>query len=136
MTTQRKKIYLVTFIIVLVASFVFYRIAITDQPPDEFLIHGAKVVNSQSPRMVDENIRGDGAIALPNNTFQYNFSILNIQKGVTPGIENYKKTLEASLKYKSQTNPALIEWAERGTTIIYNYNDKDGNFLFKITISP
>ena len=106
-------------------------------PPsfDKALAQAASTINETCPFMVDHDTRLDNVLALPNNTLQYNYTLVNWVKDSidVKGFEEYMQPLMAS---NIQTNPDMKLYRENKTTMAYNYKDKDGVYVTKITIAP
>ncbi|MBF0647375.1 hypothetical protein IR083_00890 [Dysgonomonas sp. GY75] len=60
------------------------------------MMEAAGELNKSCPVMVDEETRFDNAIAMPNKTFQYNYTLLNFEKESTDTIL-VKNALEPSI---------------------------------------
>lgn len=85
--------------------------------------------------MVDEFTRLDNSIALPCNIFQYNFTLVNtIKSEVIP--DTVKKYLEPSIISNIRTNPDLKFFRDNKTTMVYFYKDKNGEFVYKLSVTP
>lgn len=102
---------------------------------DKVMMQAASELNKTCPVMIDRETRLDNAIALPENKFQYNYTLVNlvkdsinideIQTAITPGIVNTVKT-----------NPEMKDFRENKVTVQYSYKDKNGVFLFQIDVTP
>ena len=95
----------------------------------------ASEVNKTCPMMVDAYTRLDNAIALPDNTFQYNYTLVNTEKSEV-NFDLVKKNIEPSIINNVKTNPEMKTLRENKTTFIYYYKDKNGVFVSKITVTP
>ena len=53
------------------------------KPPtfDKQMMKTASEINKSCPIMVDAETRLDNTVALPNKTIQYNYTLVNIEKG-------------------------------------------------------
>ncbi len=85
--------------------------------------------------MVDKETRLDNAIALPNNIFQYNYTLINIDKSQIDEA-TVKNAMTPGLINNVKTNPELRLYREHKTTLAYNYRDKNGSFILKISVTP
>lgn len=85
--------------------------------------------------MLDNATRLDNSIALPNNTFQYNYTILNVIKDSLK-IEDLKNYLEPRIVNTVKIEPQMKIIRDNKTTINYSYKDKAGVFLFTISVKP
>ena len=85
--------------------------------------------------MIDSETRLDNAISLPNNVFQYNYTLINMLKK-NIDIKSIKNQLEPSVINFVKTNPDMEIQRNNKTTINYYYKDKSGVYLFTISVSP
>ena len=99
------------------------------------LVAVANELNKSCPMMVDSITRLDNAAALPNNVFQYNYTLISVRKAdLNP--EELRMKLEPGMTNTIRTNPQLKYFRDRKVTMAYNYNDKDGVFVLNIPITP
>lgn len=108
---------------------------ITKPEVDYALIEVSDKFNNQCPIMLDSQIRIDSTIALPENVFQYNSTLINIEKSQID-INGLKKQLEPKIIHITKTNPSFKGFQEYKTTIKYYFKDKTGDSLFSIIITP
>jgi hypothetical protein len=85
--------------------------------------------------MVDAETRLDNAVSLPKKVFQYNYTLVNVEKE-TANTEEMQKFLEPNIVNLVKTNPQMKPMRDLKTTINYYYKDKDGTFLFLISLTP
>ena len=85
--------------------------------------------------MIDANTRLDNTIVLPKKTFQYNYTLINLEKETTD-IEEMKKYLEPNITNNIKSNPEMEYYRKRDVTLKYYYYDKHGVFLFNISVTP
>lgn len=102
---------------------------------DKELMQVAIVYNSSCPLMVDEETRLDNVVALPENIFQYNYTLVNMTKEEVK-VDTLKKYLEPVIVNNVKTNPDLVIFREKKTTLNYYYKDKNGEFIHKISVTP
>ena len=102
---------------------------------DKVLMNTASEINKTCPVMVDQYTRLDNAIALPNSTFQYNYSIINNDK-TEINLDTAKKYIEPVLLNRVKTDPGLKFFRDKDVILIYNYRDKNGVFVVKYSITP
>ncbi len=87
------------------------------------------------PIMVDQETRLDNAIALPENSLQYNYTLVNIESTeVNP--DTVKKYIEPGIINLVKSSPDMKIYRDNKTTIIYNYRDKNGVFILKLVVTP
>jgi ribosomal protein L40E len=107
------------------------------KPPsyDKIMMLEASELNKTCPIMVDQFTRLDNAVALPNKTFQYNYTLIGIDKSqLNP--DTLKKYMEPGILNNIKTNPDLKMQREHKTTMIYYYKDEKGVFVHKFIITP
>ncbi len=106
-------------------------------PPsiDQVLMKTASEINKSCPIMVDQFTRLDNAVALSNDTFQYNYSIVNDEKAEI-NLDTAKKYIEPELLNRVKTDPDLKYFRDNKITMVYKYRDKNGVFVVKYTITP
>lgn len=85
--------------------------------------------------MIDAETRLDNAIALPPNTIQYNYTLINMDKATadTVAMKNY---VEPSIVNNIRTNPQMEFQREHKTTMNYYYKDRNGQYLFLVSVTP
>jgi len=102
---------------------------------DKVLINTASEINKTCPAMVDQYTRLDNTVALPNSTFQYNYSIINNDK-TEMNLDTAKKYVEPVLLNRVKTDPDLKFFRDNDVILIYNYRDRNGVFVVKYSITP
>lgn len=102
---------------------------------DKALVEAAVKLNKQCPMMVDEETRLDSGQALPNNLFQYYYSLVNLEKAAI-NADAVRAALEPTILNNVKANEGMKSFRDHKTTMVYNYNDKRGAFVFKISIDP
>ncbi len=107
------------------------------KPPsfDKVMMQAASELNKTCPIMVDQNTRLENAIALPNNTFQYNYTLVELTKAEV-NLDTLKKYIEPAIQNNVKTSPSMKIYRDNKTTLIYYYKDKDGLFVYKFSITP
>lgn len=102
---------------------------------DKALMQAASEINKSCPIMLDSETRLDNAIALPGNVFQYNYTLVNMQKSAidTPALKNI---LTPQMQNFVRTNPEMAFARDRHVTLNYYYKDKDAQYAFTVTITP
>lgn len=130
-TTTFKRIMLFIIIIILIQIIR----QLLQIPIDKALTQTANRLNKECPIYVDKETRLDSVIALPNKILQYNYTFVNyLKKDLL--MTYIKKNLEPDLTKLVKTNQELKSFRENGVIMNYNYNDKKGEFLLKISITP
>ena len=102
---------------------------------NEELMSMAKTLNKTCPIRVDQSTQLDNAIALPDNVFQYNYTLLNITKAEV-NLDTMKKYFEPGVVNRVRTNPDMKIFRDNRATVNYTYNDMNGVFIFKIVVTP
>ena len=83
---------------------------------------------------VDGFTRLDNTVALPNNKFQYNYTI-SIDTTIY-SLSTLKTNLHQSILNSVKTNPSLKDFRDNNVTMVYSYSDSVGHFLFKTEFAP
>lgn len=102
---------------------------------EKVLMEMANELNKNCPLMIDAETRLDNTIALPNNIFQYNYSLINIDKE-SVNIDEAKNFLEQQIINTAKTNPDMKVFRDNKTTLRYSYKDKSGIFILTIEVTP
>jgi hypothetical protein len=102
---------------------------------DKVMMQAASEINKSCPLMVDQDTQLDNSIAMPENTFQYNYTLINTEKSMVD-VEQLKNYITPNLINIVKTHPDLKNFRENKVTIAYSYSDKNKEFLFKVSISP
>jgi hypothetical protein len=91
--------------------------------------------NTACPIMISNDIRMESVKILSNNTVQYDFTLVHVQKEHTD-VTALKKSVENEIVSSSKTNPSLEAFRDNDSTVIYNYKDSDEKELFEIILTP
>ena len=91
--------------------------------------------NNACPMMISNDIRMESVNTLPDNTIQYDFVLVRVQKE-NIDVEALKKSVEKEILVSSKTNPSLEAFRDNGSTVIYHYMDINGKNLFVVTLTP
>ncbi|MFT5337058.1 MAG: hypothetical protein ACI9YL_001060 [Luteibaculaceae bacterium] len=107
------------------------------KPPtfDKQMMQIASELNKSCPMMVDAATQLDNAIALPENTFQYNYTLVSMEIE-TVDISELKNYLEPIILNTIKTNPDLKIFRDNEVIMAYNYKDRSGKHLFKLSFKP
>ncbi|MFA5326574.1 MAG: zinc ribbon domain-containing protein [Prolixibacteraceae bacterium] len=102
---------------------------------DNVMMKVASEINKNCPVMVDAETRLDNAISLPKNIFQYNYTLLTLEKDKidTTAIKTY---LEPTITNTIKSSPDMKYMRDHKIIINYYYKDKEGNYLFSISVPP
>lgn len=102
---------------------------------DQVLVRTANEINKTCPIMIDDQTRLDNTVALPDNTFQYNYTLINLTTAEI-SLDTIKKYVEPGIINNVKTHPDMKIYRENKTTLIYYYNDMNGEFVYKLEVSP
>jgi hypothetical protein len=102
---------------------------------DAEMVNMADQINKSCPMMIDHDTRLENTAALPKNTFQYNYTLVNYMKD-SINIDELKRTLEPLIIKGIKNSPDLQVFRINKTTLSYNYKDKKGAFVAKLDITP
>lgn len=102
---------------------------------DKDMMNVASELNTSCPIMVDSETRLDNAIALPDKVFQYNYTLVNINKSEvdTTSLKNY---LEPNIINQVKTNPQMQYQREHKWNLNYLYKDKNGLYVLMVKVTP
>jgi hypothetical protein len=101
----------------------------------DFLIFLVNDLNKYCPYMVDGETRIDNMTALPPNTIQFNYTLVNWVKD-SLNIDELYKGLEPGVLNGCKTSPDLKVFRDEKVTMNYYIRDKEGVFLFRIVVTP
>ena len=102
---------------------------------DKAMMKAASELNEVCPMMVDADTRLDNVVALPPNSFQYNYTLVNLSKSDVV-VEEFRTYMLPQLINNVKTNPDMSSFRKNMVTMIYVYKDKLGEHITKFTISP
>lgn len=99
------------------------------------MLQAANEINKTCPMMIDKETRLDNTMSLPDKTFQYNYTLVNMVKDsiIIPPLQQY---LERYIINNVKTNPDLKDFRDNKTTMEYYYKDKNGVLILKIAVTP
>lgn len=106
-----------------------------DLPSDRIIESTVKELNKTTPEMVNEITRFDNALAMPNKTLQYNYTLITINKDDLEK-DYFKNYMEPSIINGIRTSPDMKPLRDLGTTFVYHYRDKNGQFVHRFSITP
>lgn len=94
----------------------------------------AAEMNKDCPKQMDAETRLDSANVF-DNTFQYNFSLVNFSKeDPSVDIESVKNFVETNAQHNLDSNTQMKYFREKDVTVKYNYKDKKGEHVFDFSI--
>ena len=123
-------------IILGIAVAIAVKVLVFKTPSHEALMQQtASDLNKSCPVMIDPETRLDNVTLPAARIFQYNYTLVNLEKA-SVDIEDLKNFLTPTIVENVKTSPQLQLFREQNTTLAYHYADKDGIFLFEITVTP
>lgn len=136
-TTENKKFSLKTFvgfIVGFIIMFLVIQLAIKpsiDKQLPEMVIE----MNKNCPLKVDEYTTLENIVALPNKTIQYNHILVGITKAEV-NLDTIRKYVYPGILQKVKSHSGMKIFRDNKVTLIYNYNDQNGEFINKYVIKP
>ena len=101
---------------------------------EKILSIAADSINQKAPIWLDSITELSGAIALPNKTLQYNYSLkIDAAKYNIPVL---KKSAERTVFTTFIHGSSFALFKKNDVTAVYNYTDMKNNFLFKFIFTP
>lgn len=91
--------------------------------------------NKACPVMISNDICMESVNSLPDNTVQYDFTLVRVQKE-NIDVKALKKSVESEILSTSKTNPSLEAFRNNNCTVVYVYRDKNQKNLFEVTLKP
>jgi hypothetical protein len=107
---------------------IFFR---TDRDVAKFV----KGMNKTCPSMIDPETRLDNVVAFEKNNLQFNYTLIYQTRDSLP-IPSLKNYMEPLILDKIKNSGTLRKFLDKNLTWIYSYNDKNGDFIFKVTYTP
>jgi hypothetical protein len=122
---------LVCVLLFLVVQKIFFNHPSSDKEVRKFV----KGMNKTCPTMVDPETRLDKVLAFADNNLQFNYTLVHMIKDSLP-IPRLKSYMEPVIINKIKNSGSLRKLLDKKLTWIYSYNDKNGDFIFKVTYTP
>ena len=101
---------------------------------DKVLVALANDANKICPMIVDEYTTLDSISVLPGNTIQYNYTLKDIEK-LEIDQDILKKNIELNALEAVKKSPEMQMLRKLRTTIVHNYKDENGVFIFEIPLT-
>lgn len=95
----------------------------------------AKELNASCPAMIDEITRLDSAEVLENNSFQYNYTLVNVIEEELDS-ESFTDLISPQIIENVKTSPHLKSYRDNLVTLLYVYKSESGEEVAKITVGP
>lgn len=103
----------------------------------KLMISDAHAFNAQCPIRIDKETTLDNILAMPDqNILRYNYTLIEREKNNFKDAQQLKERMESSLINVVKTNPDMEIYRQHKTTLEYYYKDKNGQFLFSISVTP
>lgn len=102
---------------------------------DQMMMQLASDINKSCPITIDTETRLDNAVALPNNIFLYNYSLINMEKGSVDTLKIKSRLVPSIVNFVS-SSPQMKVIRDAKVTIIYYYKDKNSVYLFQVPVTP
>lgn len=102
---------------------------------DKELVALVTKYNAACPIMISNDIRMESVTILSDNTVQYDFTLIHVQKE-TVDVSALKMAIEKQILDTSKTNSSLQAFRDNNSTVIYSYKDRNEKELFEITLTP
>lgn len=108
-----------------------------EQNKEEIIQRQLDSLNNTLPIVLDDFARLDTVFKTGKDGFKYCYTLIHVDEKSS---EVFKEALEYKLKASSQenydTNEEMKPFRDMDAKINYNYNDKNGYYLFDFTIRP
>jgi len=102
---------------------------------DDVMSRTSSLMNKKCPMMVDKITRLDNTVLLPGKVFQYNYTIISLDKSEID-TNQFKKGMETNIINLVKTSPELKYIREHEGILVYNYKDKNGKFIVAVYATP
>jgi hypothetical protein len=133
--SKTKKLQTVIGVIIGVSLFGLLQFCITKPSLNKQLTSMANEMNKSCPMMVDKETRLDNAVVTPDDVFQYNYTLINIEKGQVD-TDAIKKYIQPVVTNNLKTNPDMKFQRDNKVSLKYYYKDKNGTYLFSLIVKP
>jgi hypothetical protein len=122
---------LICVLLVIAVQRIFFNHPSSDKEVKKFV----KGMNKTCPTMVDRETRLDNVLTFADNNLQFNYTLVNMTRDSLP-IPRLKSYMEPVIINKIKNSGSLRKLLNKNLTWIYSYNDKNGDFIFKVTYTP
>ncbi|MEZ0484745.1 hypothetical protein [Fibrella aquatica] len=99
------------------------------------LNNAAREINSACPVQIDPATRLDSAQVLSGTELQFNYTLLTASRADFD-VAALEATTKPGLIESVKTNTAMADLRDNSITMVYNYRDRNGEFLLKIPVTP
>ena len=102
---------------------------------EQVMLQAANEMNKSCPTMIDSETRLDSATVILPKIFQYNYTLINYEKEELDILE-LENMLEQSIVNSVRISPEMKDFRDNKVVINFYYNDKNGDYLLHISVSP
>lgn len=102
---------------------------------DKQMKKAAEEVNKKCPVVLDEYSRLDSASTIGDKSFLYYYTLVDLEKSEV-NLDTVNKYIRPYIINNVKTNPELKPFRNHQVTMDYNYYDKNGVFVTKISVTP
>lgn len=91
--------------------------------------------NKKCPITVNKNTRLDNTLILSGNTIQYNYTLVDFEKG-SADIKLIEEEVTNAILNDVRTNPGMKLLRDGNVTMSYYYKDMNGEFVYNYKVTP
>ncbi|WP_375447922.1 hypothetical protein [uncultured Fibrella sp.] len=99
------------------------------------LHNAAREINSACPVQIDPATRLDSAQVLSEAALQFNYTLITASRDDID-LQQLEVTTKPALIESVKTNSAMNDLRDHSITMVYNYRDRNGEYLLKIPVTP
>lgn len=99
------------------------------------LHNAAREINSACPVQIDPATRLDSAQVLSEAALQFNYTLITASRDEID-LAQLEATTKPALIESVKTNSAMTDLRDHSITMVYNYRDRNGEYLLKIPVTP
>ncbi len=102
---------------------------------NKFMELKAAEINKSCPIMIDEYTRLDSASVMADNSFQFSYTLVQMDaSALNP--DTVRKYMEPGIVEHVRLSPDMKLFRDSKITIVYKYNDKNGEDVLAIQVPP
>ena len=121
------------FLVVCSITIEVFKVALSSPPINEQIMETVKEINKHCPIMVDSSTRFENSIAAPNNTLQFNYTLIkNDRAEIDTAI--FVKELHTSYVNSITTNPKFKSFKDKGISISATFYDSSAKYVCNVFI--
>ncbi|UOY05510.1 hypothetical protein L0P88_16335 [Muricauda sp. SCSIO 64092] len=99
------------------------------------LKNAALELNKQTPMQIDQFSRLDSASTKGKTNFIYHYTLFDLEKSEV-NLDTVNKYIRPNLIENIKNSPELKVYRDNNITMDYEYYDKNGAFVTKISVTP